>query len=279
MAEIGKKNNLKINRSVDFGVYLDGENLGEILFPKRYVPQDSKPGDYVDVFVYLDSEDRLVATTEVPLAMVGEFALLKVISVNSVGAFLDWGLLKDLLVPFREQKKRMEEGRYYIVYVYLDHESNRIVASAKIEKHLDNVPPVYENGQEVDLIICDQTDIGYKVIVNNTHSGILYKDEIFQPLRKGQQIKGYIKKVREDDKIDLTLEKEGYARVTDFTPTLLEYLNTHNGFLAMTDKTSADNIYDLFGISKKTFKKALGALYRERVISLSDDGIHLIAKI
>ncbi|MDP4207152.1 MAG: S1-like domain-containing RNA-binding protein [Bacteroidota bacterium] len=275
MAAIGKNNTLEVVRMVDFGAYLDGEELGEILMPQKYLPQDCKPGDQVDVFVYLDSEDRLVATTEKPYAMVGEFASLKVVSVNTVGAFLDWGLLKDLLVPYREQKQKMEVDRYYLVYIYLDHESKRIVASAKIEKHVDNVLPDYEEGQEVDLIICNPTELGYKAIINNAHFGMLYNNEVFTTLRRGQHLKGYIKKIREDEKIDLTLHKPGYEKVEDFTETIVEKLKNSGGFIPVNDKTPSDTIYGLFGVSKKTFKKAIGALYKNRVITIEENGIRL----
>ncbi|MBN1822304.1 MAG: GntR family transcriptional regulator, partial [Prolixibacteraceae bacterium] len=204
MAEVGKINKLKIIRSVDFGVYLDGEELGEILLPQKYVPEGFFGGDEIEVIVYFDSEDRIIATTEKPLAEVGQFAFLECVAITKVGAFLNWGLQKDLLVPFREQRHKLEEGKSYVVYVYLDHTTNRIVASAKVDKFLDNLPVEFEEGEEVDLLIYGISEIGYKAIVDEVSSGILYKNEVFKPVKVGEQLKGYIKKVREDDKIDLT---------------------------------------------------------------------------
>ncbi len=279
MAEIGKYNKLKVLKELDFGIYLDGEQLGEILMPRRYVPANCKPDDIIDAFIYLDSEDRLITTTEKPFAMVGEFALLRVVSVNSVGAFLDWGLSKDLLVPFREQTLTMEEGKSYVVYVYFDDESQRIVASAKLDKYLDNLPPNYGVGQEVNLLISGQTDIGYKAIINNLHWGVLYKNEVFQSLTKGQQIKGYIKKIRDDEKIDLSINKIGYDKIEDISNKILDELRKHNGFIDVTDKSAAETISKLFGVSKKSYKMAVGALYKSKQISIEPNGIKLIASI
>ncbi|MBN2166604.1 MAG: GntR family transcriptional regulator [Marinilabiliaceae bacterium] len=276
MVQIGKFNTLKINRMVDFGAYLDGENLGEILIPGKYLEKNAAPGHEVTVFVSLDSEDRLIATTETPLAEVNQFALLRVKAVNSIGAFLDWGLTKDLLVPFREQKADMIEGRSYLVYVFLDDESKRIVASAKIEKFLNNTIPSYSNSQEVDLIIADETEIGYTAIINNEHTGILYHNEIFESLDKGQKIRGYIKKIRSDEKIDLTLYKPGYEKISSMAETVLSYLKMNNGFIPFNDKSDAEAIYDTFGMSKKNFKKSIGSLYKNRLVAIEDDGIRLL---
>jgi len=275
MAEIGKLNTLRVVKEVDFGLYLDGGEHGEILLPKRYVPENAKPEDILEVFIYLDSEDRIIATTETPHIMLGEFACLKAVAVSSMGAFLDWGLMKDLFVPFREQKLKMEEGRWYIVTVYLDSETKRLVASAKIEKFLDNIPPDYEAGQEVDLLIVGETDLGFNAIINNQHLGVIYKNEIFQPLRKGERIKGYIKKIREDEKIDLLLQKPGYAKVDDISMKIVNVLKSHDGYLPVTDKSDPDTIYELFGVSKKTYKKAIGALFKFRLIDIEDKGIRL----
>ncbi|MGE0078546.1 MAG: S1 RNA-binding domain-containing protein [Bacteroidales bacterium] len=276
MAKIGEYNCLRVKKLVPFGVYLDGEDHGEILMPSRYVPQDCKVDDMVDVFIYLDSEDRIIATTEKPYAIVGEFALLRVVAISKMGAFMDWGLPKDLLVPFREQKKEMREGEEYIVFIYFDFESKRIVASAKIEKFLDNTLPEFTIGQEVDLIIINESDLGFNAIIDQTHTGVIYKNEVFQPLKKGDKLKGYIKKVREDEKIDLVLQKPGYEKVDSVSQEILEKLRQNNGFIAITDKSDPDDIYNFFHISKKTFKKAVGNLYRERLISLEDNGIRLI---
>ena len=276
MADIGKLNKLRVVKEVDFGIYLDGGIHGEILMPKRYVPEDCKPEDIIETFIYMDSEDRIIATTEKPYAMIDEFALLTVVSVNSVGAFLDWGLMKDLLVPFSEQTVKMEEGKPYMVYIYLDNESRRIVASAKLDQFLDNKPPIFEVGDAVDLIICSKTEIGYKAIVNNTWWGILYGNEVFQHLSKGQHIKGYIKKVREDDKIDLSLFKPHYAKVDDISAIIMERLEERGGFLEVTDKSSPETIYDVFGVSKKAYKMAIGKLYKEKMIMLEKNGIRII---
>jgi uncharacterized protein len=276
LAELGKFNKLRVVKELDFGIYLDGKEHGEILMPRRYVPENCKPDDIIEAFIYLDSEDRIIATTEKPLVTVNEFALLQVTSVNSVGAFLNWGLLKDLLVPFREQKQTMEEGKSYIVYVYVDPHSKRIVASAKLDKFLDNLPPEYEIGQEVDLFICNQTEIGYKTIVNNAHWGMLYKNEVFTQLNRGQKITGYIQKIREDEKIDVSLQKPGYEKIDDISQMIINKLKEHNGFMAVTDKSPTETIYNLFGISKKNYKKAVGALYKAKRISIEDKGIRLI---
>ncbi len=277
MAEIGKYNILKVVKDLDFGLYLDGgEELGEILLPRRYVPVNCTVDDELEVFIYLDSEDRLIATTEMPDAIVGEFACLTAVEVGKVGAFLDWGLPKDLLVPFREQKVDIEKGKNYVVYVYLDDESRRIAATSKIEKYLDNLPPEYEEGQEVDLMIYGESDLGYKAIVNNTHTGILYANEVFRKLNRGEKVKGYIKKVREDDKIDLMLDKPGYKKVDSIAQSILDKLNDLNGFLDLTDKSPADEISRRLGISKKNFKKAVGSLYKQRMITIEDKGIRLV---
>jgi uncharacterized protein len=275
MAEIGKQNTLRIDRELDFGVYLDGEELGDILLPRRYVPEDCKVDDLIDVFVYFDSEDRIIATTEKPTITIGEFGMLKVLAVNEIGAFLEWGLLKDLLVPFSEQKQKMEVGKSYLVYAYIDHVTNRIVASAKIDKFLDNIPADYTVGQAVDLIIENQTDFGYKAIINNSHWGVLYNNEVFQSLEKGQHIAGFIKKIRDDDKIDLCLDKPGFEKVDILSEKIINVLKENNGFIALSDKSPAELIYDMFGVSKKTFKKAIGALYKQRLIIIENEGIRI----
>ena len=275
MVEIGKLNKLKILKEVDFGVYLDGQELDEILLPKKYVPKNSKLNDIIEVFIYLDSNDRIIATTKTPYAMVGQFAQLKVVDVNSNGAFLNWGLPKDLLVPFREQDERMNQDKLYIVHIYLDNKSGRIVASSKINKFLDNAPIKYNEGQAVDLMICHEIPIGYKAIINNSHWGLIYKDEVYQPLRQGQLAKGFIKKIRNDDKIDLSLQTPGLKKINDLSTNILDLLNKHDGFLNITDKTSPEIIYKTFKVSKKTYKKAIGALYKRRLITIEKRGIKL----
>lgn len=271
--EIGKVNKLKVLREVSIGVYLDGDTIGDVLLPKRYVPEGTKEGDEVEVFIHLDSEDRLIATTERPLAQVGEFAWLKVVSVSKFGAFLDWGLMKDLLVPFREQKEKMEKDRYYAVYVYFDDETGRIVASAKVDRFLDNVSPDYNPGDEVQLFIVGRTELGYKAVINGLHSGLLYYNQVFKPLQLGQHTKGYIARVREDEKIDLLLERPGYEKVDELSQKLLDALQKAGGFLPLTDKSVPADIEQRLGMSKKTFKKTIGALYKQRLIELLPDGI------
>jgi predicted RNA-binding protein (virulence factor B family) len=275
MAKIGVFNNLRVVKEVDFGVYLDGGEHEEILLPRRYVPENCKVDDNIRVLIYLDSEDRFIATTETPYAMVGDFALLKVVAVESVGAFLDWGLLKDLLVPFGEQSPTMETGKSYIVRIYVDKKSNRIAATTRLDRYLDNYPGNFHAGQEVELLICSQTDIGYKAIINGTHWGVLYSNEVFQPLKSGQRTKGYIKKVRSDNKIDLSLHKPSYERVDDITDTIINVLKEQGGFISVTDKSSPETIYKLFGVSKKTYKKAIGAIYKKKLITIENDGIRL----
>lgn len=276
MAAPGKYNDLKIIRMLDFGAVLDGEEFGEIRLPKRCLDKDSKTGDTVKVFLYTDSDDKIAATTDAPMAQVGDFAFLECIEVNDFGAFLDWGIPKDLFVPFREQKMKMEEGKSYVVYIYFDEESKRIAASSKVEKFLDNVFPKYEEYQEVEVMVIGQTDLGFKVIVNNLHTGMLYKNEVFQRLRNGQQLKAYVKKVRDDDKIDLLLDKPGPKKVDALSQKILDRLQEQGGFMNVTDKSSAEYIARIFGVSKKTYKKAIGALYKARMIRIEDDGIYMI---
>ena len=271
----GRYNTLRVVKFVDFGVYLDGAEMGEILLPARYVPELCEVGADLEVFIYLDSEDRIIATTEKPFAQVGEFAMLRVVAVNNIGAFMDWGLMKDLLVPFREQKMNMVAGRSYLVYIYLDPDSHRIAASAKLEKFLDNVIPEYQVGEEVSVIIESESELGYNAIINHLHRGILYHDELPAPLNKGQQMKVYIKKVREDKKIDLSLYRPGYEQVDGISQNILDHLKSAGGFLPLTDKSEAALIYDHFAISKKVFKKAIGSLYKQRRILLEDKGIRL----
>jgi len=276
MAILGKVNPLKVVKVVDFGVYLDGGSDGEILLPKRYVPEVCELGDTLSVFIYNDSEDRLIATTEKPYVMVGEFAALEVVEVNEVGAFLDWGLMKHLMVPFREQKIKMEEGRRYPVFVFVDFDSKRITASAKIEKFVDESKPELEVGQEVDLLIYKKTDMGWKTVINQQYTGVLYDNEIFKEIHTGETLKGFVKQIRPDDKIDLMLQKAGFEKIDDFALKLHALLKEADGFLPFTDKSQADDIYEAFGISKKTFKKAVGDLYKKRQILLEPDGIRLV---
>lgn len=277
-AAIGKICRLKVLRKVSIGLYLDGDTLGDILLPNRYIPADVKEEDEIEVFIYLDSEDRIIATTETPKAVVGDFAMLQVVATSKFGAFLDWGLMKDLLVPFSEQAIRMEKGRSYLVHVYLDYETGRIVATSKFDRFLDNLSPTYEVGEEVDLIISDNTDMGYKAIINSLHSGLLYENQVFRKLSIGQAIKGYIAKIREDDKIDLLLEKPGYEKTSSLSEQILEIIKANGGFMDVTDKTAPDRIAELFGMSKRNFKQALGSLYKDRLVVLEEEGVRVIEK-
>lgn len=277
MIELGKTNKLQIIKQVDFGMYLDGgEQAGEILLPAKYVPEGVGIGDFIDVFLYLDQEERLVATTEKPFAQVGDFAYLEVAWVNNYGAFLDWGLMKDLFVPFREQKKKMQKDNSYIVHIHLDPESYRIMASAKIERFLDSSFPKYRVGDEVDILVWQKTDLGLKVIVDNRFAGLLYDDQVFKPLHTGDKAKAYVSQVRPDGKIDLLLSRPGIAAAKDFSDELLQYLKVNGGHTVLGDKSPAEDIYEVFGVSKKVFKKAVGDLYKRRLIAIDPDGIKLI---
>ncbi len=273
--ELGKFNTLEVVKQVDFGMYLDGGEQGEILLPNRYVPEDCKIGDFLNVFLYLDIEERLIATTLTPLVQVGEFACLEVSWVNQFGAFLNWGLMKDLFVPFREQKMKMQVGKKYIIHAHIDEESYRIVASAKVDRYLSKEIPEYKQGDEVEALIWQKTDLGYKAIVDNKFSGLIYESEVFHPVEIGERLKVYVKQVREDGKIDLMLQKPGMCGVEDFSQTLLQYITEHDGVISLNDKSPAEEIYEIFGVSKKTFKKAVGDLYKKHLIVLSGDSIRL----
>ena len=278
MITIGKTYKLKAIKKLDFGVYLDAEDLYEVLLPKRYVPRDLEMGDEIEVFLYLDSEDRPIATTEIPKIQLGEFAYLPVVDVNNTGAFLDWGLMKDLFVPYGEQHRPMEVGHSYIVYLYLDKIKGRLTASSKIDKFLDDEKPHdFTPQQAVKLLIANSTDLGYKAIINNSHWGVLFENEVHQRLSFGQSIDGFIKRVRPDGKIDLSLQggketRDKYERL------ILTYLNQHGGFAQVHDKSDPKLISDLFGMSKKAFKKAIGGLYKQKIINIEKDGINLVKK-
>ena len=275
MIEIGQTYTLDVVKFLDFGAFLDAEDLGEVLLPRRYVPDYLSEGDSIEVFIYLDSEDRPVATTQKPIARVGEFAYLNVVDTNYVGAFLDWGLDKDLLVPFAEQHVPMKKGHSYLVYLYLDRADGRIVASSKIDKFIDeDKAHDFKPQQAVNLIIANSTELGYKAIINHSYWGILYKDEVFQRLSFGQYKKGFIKCIRDDDKIDLSLQG-GQETRDQYADIILSYLKNKNGFAPVHDKSKPELISQLFGMSKGAFKKAVGSLYRQRIITIEKDGIHL----
>ncbi len=274
--QLGAYNRLTIAKEVDFGLYLDGGDEGEILLPRRYVPATYKIGDEIDVFLYLDQDERLVATTEQPLAQVGDFAYLECSWVNEYGAFLNWGLMKDLFCPFREQKKRMEIGSSYIVYVTIDEESYRMMASAKVEHFLSKDKPPYKVGDEVQILVWQKTDLGFKAIIDNAYAGLIYRDQIFKYVHTGDRMKAYVANVRPDGKIDLTLQHTGRQQTLDFSETLLTYLHEHGGSCDLGDKSDAEEIKARFEVSKKVYKKAIGDLYRRRLITISDGGIHLV---
>lgn len=272
---LGKYNQLEVVKTVDFGVYLNGGDDGEILLPARYVPEGCKPGDMLNVFIYLDNEERLVATTLQPLVQVGGFACLEVAWVNEYGAFLDWGLMKDLFVPFREQKMKMQKGHRYVIHAHVDEDSYRIMASAKVERYLSKEFPPYQSGDEVEVMVWQKTDLGYKVIVDDRFGGLVYQKEIFKALEPGMRMQAFVRQVREDGKIDLTLQKDGAQKVDDFAEVLLQYIKDNGGYTELNDKSAAEDIYDIFGVSKKTFKKAVGDLYKRRLVVLVEGGIQL----
>ena len=271
---LGCTNRLTVARFTEHGAYLSG-GPEDILLPRKYVPEDLQTGDEIDVFVYLDNEERLVATTESPHAQVGDFAWLEVAWVNNYGAFLDWGLMKDLFVPFREQKMKMQKGKSYLVHIHLDPETYRIMASAKVERYLNTDFPPYHGGDEVQLLIWQKTDLGFKAIVDNKYAGLLFDDEIFRYLHSGDKVTAYVKQVRPDGKIDLSLQKKGQKAVVDFSETLLQHLQTNGGRTALGDKSPAEEIYAVFGVSKKVFKKAVGDLYKRHLITIEPDAITL----
>ncbi|MCQ2960371.1 MAG: S1-like domain-containing RNA-binding protein [Bacteroidales bacterium] len=276
MFQIGKKNTLKVIRKVDFGFYLDAEDYDSVLLPKRYAPENLQEGDELEVFIYLDSEDRIIATTETPFAEVNEFAYLTVKEVNKYGAYLDWGLPKDLFVPYREQKMRMTAGKKYWVYVYVDQDSDRIAASAKIDKFLDKYNPPYSEGDEVSIQIHSTTELGTKVIVDSLYWGIIYKNELFEQLSVGETKVAYIKKVREDLKLDISLVKSGYLnKISDIESHVLTALEQNEGFLPLHDKSDAEEIKNLLSMSKKSFKMAVGGLYKAGKILIENNGIRL----
>ena len=273
---IGHINTLTIVKEVDFGLYLDGGNLGEILLPIRYVPQDSKVGDSLDVFLYHDSEDRVIATTDTPYAMVGECAYLKCIATNKAGAFLNWGLMKDLLVPFNQQKPPMEEGKSYIVYLYIDDQSGRIAASAKLDRFLfQDSDEDFKIGEKVSLLNANKTDLGHKVIINHTHWGLLHEQRLSRPIRRGERFTGYIKNIRDDGKIDVAMHLNTRKKLDDTAETILEELRQNSNFLPLTDKSSPEDIFSYLSISKGLFKKSIGTLYKKKFIRLESDGIYL----
>lgn len=281
MLQIGKVCTLRINRQVDFGFYLEGgEPYGEILLPNGEIRSDKDIhiGEMIDVFLYLDQQERIVATTHMPLAQVGDFAYLEVAWINNFGAFLHWGPQKDLFVPFREQKMKMQKGHRYIVHVHLDDETCRIMASAKVERYLSEEFPPYHTGDAVDLLIWQKTDLGLKAIVDGRYGGLLYDSQMFRTLHTGDRVRGYVSQIREDGKIDLALQCPGQQGVLDFSAQLLKHLEMNGGQTPLGDKSPAEEIYAVFGVSKKVFKKAVGDLYRKRLIEISSNGIQMTSR-
>lgn len=282
MIEIGKYNTLTILRDTKVGLFLgdeekDPEGIHDILLPNKYVPNKFKIGDELTVFVYLDHEERPVATTLEPYILLNEFALLRVNYINQVGAFMDWGMEKDILVPFKEQARPMEKGKRYLVYLYMDEKTNRLVASSKTNQFLSNENLTVERGEEVDLIVSHITEIGINVIINEQHKGLLYKDEVYDDsIRTGDRMRGYIKTIRPDNKIDVSLEKIGYERIEPNADKILNELRASRGFLRLNDNSHPEDIKTVLQMSKKTFKKAIGALYKDKLIEIKEDGIYLV---
>ncbi len=275
MASIGKYNTLPVVAINDNGAYLNADDLGEILLPNRFVPENCQIDQKIKVFIYLDTADRIIATTEKPLAEVDQFISLKVVQVNKMGAFLDWGLPKDLLVPYNQQHSKMEVGKYYLVRIFLDLKTNRLVASSKLDKFIDIWPAEYQRWDKVKLTIGSKTDLGFKAIINDMHWGLLYDNEIFKPLRIGKKITGYIKQVREDGRIDLSLTRPGEGKVKDFSDKLLAHIAEHNGFSPLHDKSEPELIKRTLGVSKKTFKATVGNLLKKGKITIEANGIRL----
>ena len=276
MADLGRYNTLPILRRTDFGVFLDGGELGDILLPRKYITDSMQVGEQLKVFLYTDSEDRLVATTLEPRAQVGECAYLKVVSTNHYGAFLDWGLPKDLLVPFSEQQQKLQEGYSYTVYLFVDTETQRIAASTRLEDWLSLDASHFKPRQEVELLIYGKSDLGFKAVVDGTHLGQLYTNEVFRPLHYGERLKGYIKQLRADGRIDLMLQLPSHIERDKLGAAILEHLRQNDGVTQLTDKSPPDDIYQVFGVSKANYKKALGKLYRERLITIDKHRITLL---
>ncbi|WP_026630969.1 CvfB family protein [Dyadobacter alkalitolerans] len=278
MLFIGKYNHLTIERLTSVGMFLSDVEGEEVLLPNQYLTDEMQIGDTIKVFVYLDSEDRPVATTETPKIIRNQFAFLEVTDVTEHGAFMDWGLIKDLFVPFREQSTPMQLGEWHVVFLYLDQKSSRLIASTKIDRFLENERLTVAEGDEVDLLIFSKSDLGYNAIVNQYHKGLIYANEIFREINVGDSLRGYVKKIREENKLDLSLQKTGYEVVEPTAQAILDQLKKANGFLNLSDNSSPEDIYKKLQISKKVFKKAIGGLYRQGLIKIGDDGIRLVVE-
>lgn len=276
MLKLGQYNTLRVLRETSVGLFLGDSENSEVLLPRKYVKRNNTIDSEIEVFVYKDSEDRIIATSEKPLAQVNEFAFLEVVSVNKNGAFLNWGLEKDLFVPFKEQRHKMFEGFSYVVFIYIDNLTNRLVASSKLNKFLNTNPDNLQIGQVVDLLVYDQSDLGYSCVINNSFKGLLYTGDVFQKVKEGDKLKGYVKHIRPDKLIDLSLQPIGFRNVLSSTDIILNYLNDHNGFCDLTDSSSPEEISRRFQMSKATFKKSIGILYRQRKVLLKTDGVYLV---
>lgn len=275
MIEIGKYNTLKIDRETKVGLFLT-DGTADILLPNKYVPEQYEIGEEMAVFVYLDHEERPVATTLEPYIFLNEFSLLRVNYTNKFGAFMNWGMEKDLFVPFKEQARPMEQGKRYLVYMYLDEKTNRLVGSSKTNQFLDNTNITVEKGEEVDLIISHITEVGINVIINEKYKGLLYKNEVFDDLRTGDRIIGYIKNIRPDGKIDVSANKLGFEKLEPSSQYILDELKASRGFLRLNDDSHPEDIKTVLKMSKKTFKKAIGVLYKQKLIEIKEDGIYLV---
>lgn len=276
MAQIGKFNTLEVVSKTDFGIYLDGENLDTVLLPKKQVPKDTEIGDWLTVFIYLDSEDRLIATLDKPFVEVGQCALLTVKELTSFGAFMDWGLPKDLLVPFGEQRKPMQAGEKHVVYLFVDDHTQRITGSAKLSNFLREETNNHQTGDRVSLMVVNRTNIGYKVIVDDLYMGVIHNADVLQPLRPGQQLQGYVKLVREDRKMDLAIQLQGQEARDDIGSRILQALEENGGMLNLSDKSSPEAIYKAFQVSKGNFKKAIGGLLKQNKIRIEPQRIYLL---
>lgn len=276
MVQVGRYNTLKAIKQVDFGFYLDGGEAGEILLPKRFVPKGLKEGEELEVFIYHDSDNRLIATTQRPKGQVGDIVALEVVSSTKQGVFMDWGLMKDIFVPLSQQSTNMYDGEKYMVQIYLDEQTGRVAATQKFAKQLSNEELTVQEREAVDLVVWHATDIGYKVIINNRHTGVLHFGDVFRELETGDELKGFIKTIRPEGKIDVGVGEMGYKRVESETDKVLRLLREHDGYLPYHDKSDPEEIYDFFGMSKKTFKMTTGALYKQRKIEFTQTGIKLL---
>ncbi len=274
MINIGEYNELEVVKQLEFGIYLRADDI-EILMPTKWIPVGTRIGDLLNVFIFRDSDDRLIATTVVPFATANTFAFLEVKQTNSIGSFLDWGMDKDLMVPFREQQIKMDPGSSYVVYVYVDEKTNRLAASARLNKFIEGNDLTIREGDKVDLLIYSETPLGFNAIINNHYSGLIYKNEIFETIRIGDKVKGFVNRIREDNKIDLRLQKSGFELVDEVKWNILKIMKEGDGLLSLGDNSTPEEIKAKLHISKKAFKKAIGALYRERLIKLTEKGIEL----